>query len=212
MNTTASQNTEPSARATTTPVEPGEDAPTGPGDAMTAARPPVGTGTSPLFGLILALGLIALGVVGVQEALVRSGAVNGASWTGWVLTRLDGVRSADWMLVVFAAAVVVGLLLLLVVLRRRPRKTLALRSNTGVFLRTQDLARVAASLVEGTDGVTDVSASASRSRLKVTVFTVESEGSNPQLSDTVRERLSPCLEPLARAPKVRVNIRNEDLT
>lgn len=210
---TTSQNAETSESTTpATPTASGEGAQPDSNDAMTAARPPVGTGTSPLFGLILALGLIALGVVGVQEALVRSGAVDATSWTSWVLDRLDGVRSADWMLVAFAAAALVGLLLLLVVFRRRPLKSLALRASTGVFLRTRDLARVAEGLIEGTDGVTDVHASASRSRLKVTLTTVEPKERNSALGDTVHERLAPCLEPLARAPKVSVNIRNEDLT
>lgn len=212
MSTTASHDTEPSEITTTAdPPESAEVPQPDAGEAMTAARPPVGTGPAPLFGLLLALALTALGVVGVQEALVRSGAINGTSWTSWVLTRLDGVRSADWMLLVFVAAALVGLLLLLVAFRRRPRKTLELRANTGVYLRTRDLARIADSLIGGTDGVTDVNASASHKRLRVTVTTVEPKERNNALSDSVRERLSPCLESLARAPKVSVNVRNEDL-
>lgn len=181
-------------------------------EAMTAARPPVGTGSSPLFGLLLALALIALGVVGVQEALVRSGASSRTSWTSSALAWLDGVRSADWMLAVFAAAVLAGVLLLLVVLRRRPRKTLSLRAGTGVFLRTRDLSRLAESLVDGTAGVIDVNASATRRRLRVSVTTVEPEEHNATLTDIVRERLAPCLDALAQAPRATVSIRNEDLT
>ncbi|MGI8523443.1 MAG: DUF6286 domain-containing protein [Nocardioides sp.] len=212
MSGTTSQEAEPSKGATTSvPKQPDEDAQPDPGEAMTAARQPVGTGASPLLGLLVALGLIALGVVGVQEALVRSGAVNGSSWTSGVLSWLNGVHSADWMVVVFVVAALLGLLLLRVVFWPRPRKTLALRANTGVFLRTQDLARVAISLIEGIDGVTDCNAKASRSRLKVTVTTVEPKERNGALSDRVREGLSPCLQPLARAPKASVNIRNEDL-
>ncbi|MEP7161093.1 MAG: DUF6286 domain-containing protein [Dermatophilaceae bacterium] len=179
---------------------------------MTAAKAPVGTGHAPLVGLLLALGLIALGVVGVQEPLVRSGATTGTSWTTWVLTRLDDVSPADWMLVVFVAAVLLGLLLLLVAFRRRPHKTLAVRATTGVYLRTRDLARLADHLLEGIDGVTDVNSSASGSRLTVTATTLEPRTRNSTLSDTLHERLAPCLESFERAPKVSVSIRNGDLT
>ena len=181
-----------------------------PGAAMTPARQPVGTGPAPIIGLALALGLIALGVVGIQEALVRSRAIDASSWTTWVLTELDGVRAADWMVVLFGAVILLGLLLMLVVFRRRPRKTIALRAGTGVYLRTGDLARLADSLVEGTDGVIDVKTSASRSRLRIEVTTMEPKARNGALSDIVRERLSPVLAPLVRAPKVSVNVRNED--
>ncbi len=214
MSTSAAQSTD-SSEASPTAVHPSAGPADGsrpdPGSAMTAARQPVGTGSAPLFGLLLALGLIALGAVCVQEALVRSGATNGTSWTTGLLVRLNGVRASDWMPVVFIAAVLVGVLLIPVVFNRRPRKAVVVRANTGVYLRIRDLARVAESLIEGTDGVTDVDATAKRTRLKVTVTTVEPEEHNGVLSETVRERLSPCLEPLARAPKVRVNIRNKDL-
>jgi len=213
MSTTASDNAEPSEHTmTATPAESARGSQPDPGEAMTAARSPVGTGPAPLFGLLLAVGLIALGVLGVQEALVRSGAVDATSWTSWVLTHLDGLRSAFWMLVVFVVAVLIGLLLLAVAFRRRPRKTVAVRANTGVYLRTQDLARMADDIIEGTDGVTDVSCSARRGRLRVNVTTVEPKERNSTVRDSVRERLAPCLATLARAPRVSVHIRNEDLT
>lgn len=211
MSTTASHDTEPNG--TTAPlVDSGDASAPDSSAAMTAARPPVGTGSAPLFGLLLALGLVALGVVGVQEALVRSGAIHETSWTSWTLTRLNGVRSVDWMLIVYVAAVAVGLLLLFVAFRRRPRKGIALRAHTGVYLRPQDLARVADSVIDGLDGVTDVNASASQRRLRVTVSTVEPEERNNSLSDAVRERLKPTLDSLERAPKVSITFRNEDLS
>ncbi len=208
-----SQKTEPAVTSTPTPpVGPPGTSTARAGSAMTAAKAPVGTGPAPLVALLLALGLIALGVVGIQEALVRSGATTGTSWTTWVLTRLDGVTPADWMLVVFVIAAIVGILLLLIAFRRRPRKTLAVRATTGVYLRTRDLARLADHHLDGIDGITDVNTAASGNRLRVTATTLEPKARNTALSDTLRERLAPCLEALEPAPKVSVSIRNGDLT
>ncbi len=208
-----SQKTEPTVASTPTPpAGPPQASTADAGEAMTAAKAPVGTGPAPLFALLLALGLIALGVVGIQEALVRSGATTGTSWTTWVLTRLDGVTPAPWMLVVFVIAAILGILLLSIAFRRRPRKTLAVRATTGVYLRTRDLARLADHHLDGIDGITDVNSSASGNRLKVTATTFEPKTRNTTLSDTMRERLAPCLEALEPAPKVSVSIRNGDLT
>lgn len=213
MSASTSPSTESTESDTTTQstADPGAGHQQNSGDAMTAARPPVGTGLSPLVGILLALGLIGVGVVGVEEALIRSGAVSGTSWTGWVLARLDGVRPVSWMVVTFVAVALLGLLLLLVGVRRRPRKAIALRASTGVFLRTHDLAEIAEHRVEGADGVTDVHASATRGRLKVMVTTVDDKVHNGALGDVVRQRLAASLGAIEQAPKVDVDIRNEDL-
>lgn len=183
-----------------------------PDTALKAARPPVGTGSSPLIGLLLALGLMALGVVGIQEALVRSEAISDTSWTSTALTRADGVRSATWMLVAFIALIVVGVLLLLVALRRRPRKTLTLTANTGVYLRTRDLSRIVESRLDGTDSITHASARTTRKKLRITVTTVDAAAQNSQLETRVVELIRPTLDALDKAPKTAVTVRNEDLS
>ena len=125
--------------------------------AMRAARAPVGAGSAPLVAQLLALALVALGAVGIQEALVRTGAISTASWTSAVVDSVDGcgttTRSCSssrccspWS----------GCVLLPLGFLRRPRTAVALDATTGVYLRTRDLARVAAAAVEGADAVTDV--------------------------------------------------------
>lgn len=179
--------------------------------AMTAARAPVGVGATPLVATVTALLLIALGTVGVQEALVRTGTITAPSWTSETLGFLDGLEPVWWMLPLFALMVLTGLLLLLLAFRRRPRKTLTLSARTGVYLRTKDLARIVEDQLEGTRGVTDVNATVSRSRLRIELTTLEPKSDNKSVADRVRERLAPTLDTLSTAPKVKINLRNETL-
>lgn len=195
---------EPSGDISSEPVS-------GPESAMTAAPPPVGVGATPLVAAVASLALIALGVLGIQEALVRAGAVTTMSWTTWSLDLVDDLEPSAWMVVPFGLLALCGLLLLLLVFRRRPRKTLTLSARTGVYLRTKDLARIIEDLLEGVEGVTDFSASASRSRLRIDVTTLEPSSSNTALVEAVRARIAPTLAALSNAPKAKIDVRNEDL-
>lgn len=180
--------------------------------AMKAARPPVGTGPAPLVAQLFALALIALGVVGIEEALSRSGVISNGSWTGQAVEAVDGVANdAPWVLVVAVLLVVLGLLLLPVVVRRRPRKSVSLHAETGVHLRTRDLARLADAALDGTDTVTDVGVKASRRRLRVVATTVAAKDRNPAVADEIRHRLAPMLESMDDQPRLSVAIKNEGL-
>lgn len=174
-----------------------------------AAKPPVGTGAAPAVGLLVALALVAVGAVGVQEALVRSGVLSQASWTSSALARLDGVHVRDWMLPLFLVLVLLGLALLATALRRRPRTALTLEADTGVYLRTGDLARIARTALEGTSGITEVSCRASRRRLRVAVTTLATHDDGDHLATEVREHLDRVLAPLARAPRIVVDVHRE---
>lgn len=182
-----------------------------PGSAMTAARAPVGVGATPLVATAMALLLIAVGVVGVQEALVRSGATTTSSWTSQTLSFLDGLEAQLWMLPLFVLLALAGVLLLLLVFRRRPRKTLALKARTGVYLRTKDLGRILEEQLEGTQGVTDVDATASGSRLRIVVNTLEPKSTSKTVAERVRMRIAPTIDTLSKTPKVKIHVRNEDL-
>lgn len=179
-------------------------------EPLRAAKAPVGTGLTPVFGQLIALLLIALGVLGVQEALARSGVVT-TSWTAWLLDRASGLSASFSLLVLFVALALVGLALLVAVFKPRPSKTLTLSSATGVFLRTGDLARIVQSRVDGADGVADVDATARRRKLSVTVSTVEPTSGNAELERDVQARLRPTLDALDNAPRVTVSITNQEL-
>ena len=201
----------------TTTNDAGRETPGSPGSPETpvlrAAKAPVGVGSAPLVAQLLALLLIALGVVGIQETLVRTGAIQGSSWTEAVVKAVDGTTWTDpLVLAVGIVAVVLGLLLLPVGLLRRPRRSVALQAETGVHLRTKDLAKIASSAVEGADAVTDVHVEAKSRSLKVRATTVASKDRNVEIAKDLEQRLATSLDAVEHTPRTKVYIRNEDLS
>ncbi|GAB3996528.1 DUF6286 domain-containing protein [Nocardioides marmoraquaticus] len=176
--------------------------------AVAAAKPPVGVGASPLVAQLLALALVALGVVGVQDLLARTGVLAQDPWLDTVVTSVDGVASdSPWVLVGGIVAVAVGLLLLPVAFRRRPRKAVELKATTGVRLRTQDLSKLVRGSLEAVDGVTDVEVRSSGRTLKVTAATVVSDERRSSVSRELRKQLAPTLHALETAPKPKIKVK-----
>ena len=181
--------------------------------AMQAAKPPVGVGASPLVGQLVAVALVALGVVGVQALLSSTGAIAQQSWITGALDAVDGTASdAPVVLVVAVVALVLGLVVLPVAFKRRPRKSIELAAHTGVRLRTRDLSRVASAAIEGADGVTDAKVRATRRKLRVVVTSVASKERNSALVEDVERRLAPTLEALESRPRLAVSVRNEGVS
>ena len=179
---------------------------------MKAAKAPVGVGSAPLVAQLLALALIALGVVGIEEALVRTGAISQPSWTTATVEAMDrSTADRPVVLILAIAGVLLGLVLLSVAFKRRPRKTVALSADTGVYLRTRDLKRVATSALEGADGVTDVDVVSGRRTMNVRATTLAPKERNSEIEADLRDRLSSSLSALASPPRVKVAVRNEEL-
>ncbi|SDS50325.1 hypothetical protein SAMN04488570_2023 [Nocardioides scoriae] len=203
----ATQSGGPGQSGTEPAARPGADG------AMQAAKPPVGVGASPLVAQLVALALIALGVVGIQALLSTTGAIAQAPWITSALDAVDGTASdAPVVLVVAVVAIVLGLLVLPIAFKRRPRKSLELAAHTGVRLRTRDLARIASTAVEGADGVTDVKVTATRRKLRVVATSVAAKDRNGAVVDDIGRRLAPTLEALESRPKLAVSVRNEGVS
>lgn len=185
-------------------VEPGVE------PAMRPAKQPVGSGAAPVVAQLVALGLVGLGAVGIQEAVVRSGLSTAPSWTGQAVAALDGRSAAAWIVVVGGVPIVLAVALLLVVLRPRPRTSLALASDTGVYLRARDLAAVATAAIGGLDGATELDVEASRRRLEVRVRSIAGSQARPDIERAVRTRLEPVLSALRHPPRVGIKVTGEE--
>lgn len=182
-------------------------------DALRAAKPPVGVGASPLVAQLIAIALVALGVVGVQALLSETGAISQAPWIRTALDAVDGTGSdAPVVLVVAIVAVVLGLLVLPIAFKRRPRKAIELDAQTGVRLRTRDLSRLAKAAVEGADGVTDVRVTSSRRKLRVVATSVAAKDRDAAIRSDVESRLQPTLRALQHGPRLSVSVRNEGVS
>lgn len=171
---------------------------------LPAAKTPLGPGVVTLVGLILAVLVIALGAVGVHDALVGAGAVADPSWVDAAAKGLQGLKPAFWLLPVGLTLVVLGLWLLVSALRPRPRTAIALQARTGVFLRPRDVATLARSAAQDVDGVTSAKVTASPRRISVAA-----RSTTGGLQQNIAQAVTTRLRALAKAPTVRVTIKTE---
>jgi len=84
---------------------------------------------------------------------------------------VNGLLPAAWMVPVGAVLVLLGLWLLLTALRPRPRSAISVTSVTGVFLRQQDVSRLAQTAAEQVEGVLAARTRTTRRTLHVHVRT-----------------------------------------
>lgn len=173
-------------------------------EQLTASKAPVTSGATPLLGVVWAGALIALGVVGVREGLVHAGLISGQRWLDETLSFLDDQVAADWMIPVGALVVVAGLALVLLAVRPRARKEAEVRAQTGVFLTSASIRRLAQSAVDDVDGIDTVSVSASMKTIDIHVTTLGAgEGdTRARIEEAVTRRLSALVRP--PAAKIRV--------
>lgn len=198
--TSAPTTVNPSA---TTDERPGQA--TSPSRPMPAAKTPVGTGAVQVVGVVLALLVTALGAAALRDAVLATGLIDGTPWVLGAVESLDGLRPDPWVLVVGVVLVLVGLWLVVCALRPRPRTGLALRADTGVFLRPRGVSRLATAAAEDVDGVLDASAATTRRSVSVRVTTTGDDGT----PDAVRAAVSARLAHLDPTPKVKVRTRSE---
>lgn len=176
--------------------------------ALAPAKPAVGTGATPLVAQLLALAIVVLGAVGIEEALVRWGWISTSSWTSAVVDAGDGIDHGNALvLVVGIVAILLGLLLLVVALRRRPRRGLQVAANTNVDLRSRDLETMSRLLLGGPGAVTDARVKASRRKVAVRVVSGADDDQVDAVRDDVRERLQPLLTSLERTPRLKVTVK-----
>lgn len=173
---------------------------------LAAAKQPVGTGQVAWIGQFFAILLIVVGVIGIREAVLAAGWTSGSSWFGSVARRANsGFGHSIWLLLIGIVAVLVGIALVVSALRPRPRKTLALASETGVFLTRGGIQNVVHRCAADVDGVTAVRVDASRRRVVVRVTATEPDSVGPAVEAAVAHRL----QALTTPPAVVIRMRRD---
>jgi len=171
--------------------------------AMRAARQQTGAGSIGVVGPLLALALTGIGGVLLHDAIAEADGRAGRTWLAAIADGLDGSTAEWWMIPAGIGIALIGLWLIVTAVRPRSRKTLAVTSATGVFLRTRDIARLAAAAADDVDGVLSAGSVASRRTVTVTV-----ESDRDGVADLVRETVDHRLSALASPPKVKVRVRS----
>lgn len=173
------------------------------------ARTPVAALAAAPVGILLALVAIGIGAVLIQDALSHTGVVN-RSWLVFAVTSATGTGPRLWMVPVGVVLALVGLWLIFVGVKPRRRTGIGIQadSNTPIWLRPTDVARLAADTARRTPGVRDASASAtSRAvRVKVSSTSTSPPGSiGEQVGAAVTDRFAV----LVSQPRVSVQAHTE---
>lgn len=168
---------------------------------MPAAPQKTGSGPIGVVGPVLAVLLLALAVLLGREAAVGLGWLQGEPWLPSAAQALDGLGAQTWMIAAGIVVALVGLWLLVTALRPRSRKTLPVTAETGVFVHTSDVARLASAAAREVDGVLSAKSSATRSSVAVHV-----EALSPEVSSAVQQQVTDRLRALRSTVRVKVKV------
>ena len=171
----------------------------------TAGRTPTAAPAAAPWAVLLALVVLALGVVGIRDALIAAGAFGGSFWTKNTAYAIDGLTARTWMLPAGIGLAVLGLWWVLAALKPRKRTEIALPGTPGAWMRPGDLARLVQPTVENVDGV--VSASTSATRRTVTVKATTTARDSAEVRTAVTDAVGDRLSAVGRAPRVKVKAR-----
>jgi len=170
---------------------------------MRAATQKTGSGAIGVVGPVLAVLLLALGALLLRDALVAASALSGRQWLPAAAAGLQGFAPARWLIPAGIVLALIGLWLIVTALRPRSRKTVPLTSQTGVFLHTRDVARLASGAAADVDGVLEASSTATRKKVSVVAHATADTGLRESVTAAVTERLAPLQSP----PRVSVTVR-----
>lgn len=191
----------------TTSAHPASEPRTSAPETLKAAKVPVGPGAITFVGAVLSLAVTAIGAVGLQAAASAAGITQSPPLLTRLIQGMDGLRPLGWMLPVGVLLVLGGLWLLAAALRPRPRTAVALKAQTGVFMRPRDMARLTEHAVDDLDGVEAVHARSTRRKITVRVESTGGSG----VAEAVRSAVTEQLTPIKKAPRVAVQIKEVTL-
>jgi hypothetical protein len=169
------------------------------------AKRPVGLAAAAPVGVLAAVVTIALGVVGVRDALQAAGAVSAPSWTGWLTGKLETVQPAEWMIPAGVIAILTGLLFLVAALKPR-RVTHVAVGQDGVWIRRRDIARLA---VESAEAVDSVISATGKSRRRTVRITVRAIGDTDRVATDLDTTIGQRLAVLSPPPRIRRRVIEE---
>lgn len=168
----------------------------------TAAPPPAAPVGAGYIGVLCALGLMALGVVGIRDGIAAAGWIRGSRWTQNAVNWIDGQSFHVWMIPVGVAALLLGLVCVYVAVKPRRVRAIPLTARTSIYLDLADTSRVAAAAARAVPGVVDVR---SRARRRTITIRAQTTGGDPASQRAaIIDAVTDALSSLAKTPTVRV--------
>lgn len=160
-----------------------------------------------LFAALIAIALVALGVVAVRDLAVAQGWTTGSPWATPVVESLDGLTAGTPVVVAGVVAGVLALVLLYVALKpARRTHAKGADSATDLWVTPAAVAALAREAADRTSGVQAAEARATRRKVSVSV-SVDPSASG--VAEAVQQSVSDQLSGLA-TQSVRVRTRTQE--
>ena len=171
------------------------------------AAAPLAPAAASFVAAFLAVAVTALGLLGVREALVTLGWIQGETWLLPAMEALDGV-TPTWTSAAGSAVAVVGALLMIAALKPRRHTTLRADARTAVYVEFPEVARLATVTAESVPGV--VTARSTATRRVVTVRCAVTGSADAGVDGAVADAVKTELGALQPRPRVRVRMTRGD--
>lgn len=171
----------------------------------TPAKAPAKAPATVVTGVLLALVLLAVGIVFLRDALLAAGALTGSPWLRWFADKAELVSATSpWMVWAGPVAVVLGIVLLVAALK--PRKaTHWAAEEAGVHIGRTDAARLVANAAHQSSSVVEARADvAGRRAVRVTARTVATDTAG--VTQDVEKAATHRLAALRPTPSVRTRV------
>jgi hypothetical protein len=168
------------------------------------AKKPLGSPASAPVAVVLAVAVIAAGVIVGRDALIIRGALSGDTWVDAALLWLDGLTAQQWMAPAGIGVAVLGVILIGTAVAPRRRPYVA-TSIPGVWIRRRDLPAVAHAAVADMPAVTSARIRSRRRRLTVTL-TAHPGTDSDALQKAAADAVVDALASLAKPPNVTASV------
>lgn len=167
-------------------------------------RPTRRWGRLRILSSLLAILVIAAGVVLIRDAAVALGLAEGSMWTGDALSWLDGAtRDATWLWPASILGLLLGLWFLGWSLTAPKESLVPVPGHEGVYVRTSGIEKLAVNAAGDVPGVEECSAQVSSGRVSVSARTT----GGADIKDQVSRAVQTALGPLSDRCSVRVNTK-----
>jgi uncharacterized protein DUF6286 len=171
-----------------------------------AGSGPVAAPAAGYVGTVIALGMLAIGVIALRDSAVTAGWLDGREWTKGAIGFVDGLTFDWWMIPAGVGSILVGVWWVYAALRPRRRTAVAVAAKSSVWMAPAELARLASHAAESVPGVLEARSSASLRKITVTAHTT-ANGSATEVRSAVIDAVRAATAILSTPPKTRVRTR-----
>lgn len=169
---------------------------------MSTKNTPRTTPVAAVTGLLVAIALIALAVVGIHDLLVTQGWAGGQAWARGAIDGINHSTRADWVIPLAVLALLIGVLLLMVSVKPR-RTTHQLMpdddDSADVWMAPAALSQLAKAASEDVPGVLQADPKVSRRRIRVSLQTTPG-ADQEQISQTATDQIHDRIGDLSDLP------------